>query len=311
VSAEDGKWHLGLKTTGTRTGRFAGTGGLNAQGLARRNKGLMGSLVVSSPDKILVSMDLTAGEPTVTAHYSQDANYYAATFGMVGKAPYWNGNVLMIDDIYLSVMSVSPINRQALLDAWKRDWDGLTFPEQWLKDPEVIKAYLKSDRQFCKILALGLGYGMQPKKLVKQAFEFGRPIDLKTAKAFYWAYWELFAGVRAFSDRCAETVTRRGQLPNAFGFINYPNPHKAFNALIQSTVSGIINYITTEMLEQAPWADFVTIIHDETIVEIPLDKIEELKEIQKNVLTQLNNLLQWKVEVRMGFKEGVNWYEAK
>jgi DNA polymerase I-like protein with 3'-5' exonuclease and polymerase domains len=55
----------------------------------------------------------------------------------------------------------------------------------------------------------------------------------------------------------------------------------------------------------------VTVVHDELIVEIPLDKIEALKEVQKNVLTQLNNLLKWKVEVRMGFKEGVNWYEAK
>jgi DNA polymerase I-like protein with 3'-5' exonuclease and polymerase domains len=311
VSTEDGRWHQSLRTTGTRTGRFAGSGGLNVQGISRRNKGLMSSLIVSSPDNVFVSMDLSAGEPTCTAHYSQDANYYAATFGMVGKAPYWKNDVLMIDDVYLMVMSVSPINRQVLLDAWKKDWGGLTFPEQWVKDAEVIKTYLKKDRQFCKILALGLGYGMGARKLVRQTFEFGRPIDVKAAKAFYRAYWDLFAGVQRFSEKCAETVTRRGNLPNAFGYYNYPEPHKAFNAHIQSTVSGIINYLTTEIMAQSPWAEFVTIIHDEIILEIPLDKVEELKNIQKNVLTNLNNLLRWTLDIRMGFVTGKDLYDAK
>jgi len=76
-------------------------------------------------------------------------------------------------------------------------------------------------------------------------------------------------------------------------------------------VSGIINYLTIEILEKADWAEFVTIVHDEIVVEIPLDKVEALKEIQKNVLTSLNSLLKWTIEIRMGFVCGKDLYEAK
>jgi DNA polymerase I-like protein with 3'-5' exonuclease and polymerase domains len=311
VSQEDGRWHLGLRTTGTRTGRCAGAGGLNAQGLARRNKGLMSSIVPTSTNNVFVSADVVSAEPCVTAHYSGDRNYILATFEMQGKRPYWEGDMLIISDIYLMVMSRSPTSRQVLLDAWKREWPAGTFPDQWIADSEIIKSHLKSERSFCKALCLGLGYGMQPRRLAKTAAESGRPISLKVAKEFYEAYWTLFSGLKSFADKCEETVARRGFIMNCFGYCNIPEPRKSFNAFIQSTVSGIINYVATEWMERCPYAKMVTVIHDELIIEVPRDNVEDLREQQKKTLQELNDLLRWKTRVDLGFVVGEDLYSAK
>lgn len=72
---------------------------LNIQGLARGDKGLMSSMI-PPPGHVFVSVDLAAGEPSVSAHYSQDRNYFDACFGMVGKEPYYDGDLLRCDDIH-------------------------------------------------------------------------------------------------------------------------------------------------------------------------------------------------------------------
>jgi hypothetical protein len=127
---------------------------LNAQGLARRDKGLMDK-IVSEPGRTLVSIDLSAGEPSVTANFSNDTNYRWATLDGVGKAPKYVNNVLMIDDIYLMTASASPMFSDTIREAFDRDWDGKTFVEQWLADSEAIKGALKKTRQISKILCLG------------------------------------------------------------------------------------------------------------------------------------------------------------
>lgn len=130
---------------------------LNVQGLARRDRRLMECLV---PDDgyITVSMDLAAGEPTVTSHFSQDKNYRYACFDGVGKAPFYKDGVLMLSDIYLMTMSVSPLGREKMADAFKNArFDGRTFSEQWLIDDESIKRYFKKDRQLHKMLCIAEG----------------------------------------------------------------------------------------------------------------------------------------------------------
>ncbi len=113
LSKLDGLWHQDFKACGTKTGRYAGGGGLNVQGLARKEQGLL-SYVLPEEGFSFVSVDLGAGEPSVTSHFSKDKNYYAACFGMVGKAPYYDQQgVLQIDDIYLAGASVAPTGKQS------------------------------------------------------------------------------------------------------------------------------------------------------------------------------------------------------
>lgn len=259
-----------------------------------------------------VSLDLSAGEPSVTAHYSQDMRYRYATFDGVGQAPSYRNGVLYIDDIYLMVMSVSPLGREAMARAFKEQaFGGVSFVDQWLKDPEVVKSFFKKERQLHKMLALALGYGMGPTKMIKQAFDNGYIMDMKTARAFYQAYWELFSGVRALADRLARQIKSKGFIVNEFGYRMTPPPHKGFNYLIQSTVSGIMHAFVAKLMAIAPYARFSTIIHDELVADVPECRVLEFRKAKEEATDSLNHDLGWTVAIRTGFAVGQNWFEAK
>lgn len=286
---------------------------LNVQGLARRDVGLM-SAIIPNTGNIVVSCDLSAGEPTCTTHYSQDKNYYDATFGMVGKDPFYSQDgVLKIDDVYLTVMSVSPIGAKVLKDVVHNTYDGASFAEMWRKDPEFFtKKLLKRERQLHKILTLGLSYSMGPRKLVKSAYDAGHVLPLSTAKQFYDAHWQLFSGVQSFGKRLEAAFKQHGYLVNDFGYRLIPDAdYKCLNYFIQSSVSGIMHVLCEKFFSLCDFADFITIIHDEVIMEVPENRLAEAKEIMKRAEHSLNTDLGWSVRIRVGWAEGKNWYEAK
>lgn len=283
---------------------------LNVQGLARRDRGLMGCLS-ASPGKTLVSIDLAAGEPVCTAHFSKDQKYKYATFDGIGKAPFYQDSVLMISDIYLMTMSVSPIGRKEMLEAFNATYSGLSFAEMWLKDDEFLKGQLKKARTLHKMLCLALGYGMGPKKMVKQCYDNGYTLELSVAREFYKAYWVLFSGVRKLADALSNRIKRDGHLINPFGYRLTPPPHKALNYFIQSSVSGLIHVFNAKLFALAPYADLITIIHDEDLVEVPDERLEEFKCAKETATVSLNEDLGWSTTVRTGFVTGKNWYEAK
>lgn len=194
--------------------------------------------ILPEVDHVAVSIDLASGEPSVTAEFSKDPRYRYATIDGVGKEPYYDGDVLMIDDIYIMTMSVSPMGRELIHDAFHNHLFGgkYSFVTQWMLDPEVIKNHFKKQRQFHKILCLGIGYSMQPAGMVEAAYNNGYALDLKTAKAFYAAYWRLFAKVKKLADRLAKQIEFDGYLVNPFGYRLTPPPRKAFNYYIQSVL---------------------------------------------------------------------------
>lgn len=283
---------------------------LNVQGLARRDKGLM-SCIGPELSYTTVSIDLSAGEPTVTGHFSQDRNYLYATYHGVGKRPYWDSGVLMIDDIYLMTMSVSPIGAKHVQEAWLKEWPTGSFADQWVADAEVIKKTLGEQRKIHKILALGLGYGMGAQKMCKQMYDQGFQLDLKTAKTFRDNYWQLFKGVKRLASRLSLQVEQDGFLVNPFGYRLVPDAHKAFNFFIQSSVSGIMHILNAKLFHLADYAKFITVIHDEIVVDVPTNRLEEFRQHVKIATKSLNDDLKWSVEIRTGFAPGANWYEAK
>jgi DNA polymerase I-like protein with 3'-5' exonuclease and polymerase domains len=283
---------------------------LNPQGLARRDRGLM-ECIIPDDGYTTVSIDLSAGEPTVTGHFSQDQNYLYATYHGVGKRPFWQHGILMIDDIYLMVMSVSPIGANAVKQAWSQQWPAGSFADQWVVDAEIIKKALGEQRKIHKILALGLGYGMGAQKMCKQMYDQGFNLELKTAKAFHRMYWQLFAGVRTFADRLSMRVEQKGYIVNPFGYRLTPDKHKAFNYFIQSSVSGVMHVFGAKLFTPAPWIIFDTCIHDEFVIQVPTARLEEAKKIKDLATASLNEDLNWSVKIRTGWAPGSSWYEAK
>jgi DNA polymerase I-like protein with 3'-5' exonuclease and polymerase domains len=311
LSAEDGRWHMRINPQGTATGRGAGEGGVNGQGLARRDYGLMSTLL-APPGKFLFSVDLSAGEPSLITHFSGDKLYRAATFDMVGKKPYMENGILMIGDIYLMVGSVSPFAKE-LLDAWKYGvYEGRTFAEQWELDPEVITKSLKKFRSFVKMICLALGYGLGPKRMITHAQKFGFVITIEEARAFYRAYWDLFGGVREFGKKLEAEFKRKGYLYNAFGYRLVPAAgYKSLNYFIQSGVSGLMNLINMELFTPDAPCEFVGLIHDEDLGQADEGTQPIVLDFKNKVMENVNATLGWDVTIRTGWATGSNFYEAK
>lgn len=285
---------------------------LNVQGMARREP-LLQRCVVPPPGYVVASCDLAAGEPTVVAHYSKDPLYRYACFDGVGKTPYYNGNgVLMLSDIYLMTMSVSPIGAQPMRDLFDNGrFDGKTFAEQWLIDADTAKKPVKKDRDIHKMLKLAIDYGIGPKKMVKQCYERGYDLPLNTARQFHQRTWETFDGVRRFRDYCALKIKKDGYLVNAFGYRIVCSEFKSFNAFIQSSVSGLMHVLIMKLFAIAPWAKLVTVIHDELVVDVPEHRKEDFQKALREASESLNEDLKWSCDVRVGCAFGRDWYEAK
>lgn len=307
LSAKDGVFHHDLKACGTKTGRYSGGGGLNIQGLARKEKGLMGALVPREGNKF-VSIDLAAGEPTVVAHYSQDRLYRAAAFDMVGKTPYLDGELLVIDDPYLMFASISPIGKDAVKRAISEGLLG-----GWLSNADHYKALLKKTRAFHKTVFLAKMYGQGARGTVNFAADQGEHLEFQTSKTLHHQFWfELFPNVRMLGERLEVQLKRQGYLLNEFGYRMLPERESlALNYTIQSSVSGIIKLFDELVLEEAPWATWVTVIHDEQVWEVPAERLEEFRLAVQRATQRLNEFLNWTVEIRTGFAPGNNLYEAK
>ncbi len=285
---------------------------LNIQGLARKEKHLMGAMV-SSPGETFVSVDLASGEPSVTCHYSGDQNYYDATFGMVGKEPYYDQDgYLKIDDIYLAAAAFNPVSRDRVREVFSKSYNNVSAYQTWLQFPNIIKSELKAVRDINKILVLGIGYSMGPKKMVTSCQDKGIVLSLKDAKMFYREYWNWCPKVKELSNMLEEKLERDGYLVNDFGYRLVPDKsYKALNYWIQSSVSGIMSVLIAKFFAIAPYCRFVTIIHDELIFSVADDMIEDSRKAMADAFESLNQDLNWNVKIRGGFKPGKTLYEAK
>jgi DNA polymerase I-like protein with 3'-5' exonuclease and polymerase domains len=315
VSDKKGVWHPELKACGTVTGRFAGSSGSNYQGWSRSDKPFMES-IVARPGKVLLEQDFVSGEPTIISAYTHDEVYMFHVFTGEGKTPYYDDNgLLWVNDPYIATMSVSGLGSKELKDVfYNHSFDGLSFSEAWLKDSEIVKNHpvIKKYRKINKMLALAMGYGLGAKKLVKQVKEqFNLDVTESQAKKVISGYWKMYSGVKQFAEKCGYRVQQSGALVNQFGYRITPSPHNAFNALIQSTLSGVVNWRLLLLREKCDWFLLVGVIHDSIVMEIPEDRVEEFHRISDEVDEEINQQLQWCVKVRTGRNVGKNFYEIK
>ena len=286
---------------------------LNCQGMSRSCESLMRSLI-ADPGYVIRASDIVSAEPTIICQFSGDPYYYAASFGMIGKKPYYDEQgILMIDDNYLMGASFSPIGRDKVREAFHSTWNGVSFPDLWLQDPEFLKGELKKPvRALHKTMILGIGYGMGAKKMVKSAYEQGFTVSTKDAKEFIKRYWSTFHKVKQLDEYLQAQFRIRGFIVNQFGYRLKPkDDYKVLNAFIQSTVQGEMSALLMKFYELCPFAVYQALIHDEVIDQIPGDRVEEAKALWYQAEDWLNASLKWNVKVRTGWKTGQTWYDIK
>jgi len=277
-----------------------------------------GFILVRQNGRAFVSGNCS-GEPSCTTHFSKDPMYRYACFDGIGKAPYYgsykeHASVLFIDDVYLMVASISPFGKNEIREAFGKTYNGLSFSEQWLKDPEVIKSGLKQIRQLNKVLTLAASYGMGPRKMTKTAFENGHTLSIQDAKKFFTAYWSLFEGLAKLARHLEGEFNRKGYLINPFGYRIVPGKDEGFKCLnfyVQSSVSGIMHVLMMKFCSVAQYARIVTVIHDELVIECPTDRVEEARIAMAQAVQSLNEDLGWSVAIRTGWAVGSNLYESK
>ena len=282
---------------------------VNLPAIARRDEKFM-KCWKPLPGYVFVSSDFTSLEPSITAEYSKDFYYRYATYEGVGKKPYYNDlGILMIDDIYLMVASQLPNSATDIRMYFSKPENAL----QWVKDSEVCKNHplIKKHRKFAKPACLGFGYGMGPRKFVKSSYDAGITVSLDDAKKMYKAYWNLFADLRQFSKKLSQLLERDKYLINAFGYRLTTESHKAYNAFIQSSASGVLDLLILKFFSVCTDALFVAPIHDEVIYQIPIDKVEEAKRIQDECVKSLNEDLGFDVPMRLGFVVGESFADIK
>lgn len=266
--------------------------------------------IMADPGFVFVSQDVVALEPSITAEMSQDPMYMYATLTGIGKRPFYQGDVLMIDDIYLMSASQFPPTREKMKHIFNSVLmpTGLSFADQWVLDNEVCKDYTKKTvRNFAKIACLGIGYGMGARKFRTTAEENGTELTYKEAKATIDAYWELFSGLKALRDSLSWQIKRTGFIKNPFGYRCTPDDYKAMNSFIQSSASGVLDVYCLKLFTMCPYAQFVALIHDEVIFSIPKDLQENLKFDSDLVVKSLNDDLGWSVPIRFGTKIANNF----
>lgn len=274
---------------------------VNLLALARRDQAFM-STWLPDPGYTFVSCDFTSLEPCITAHFSGDKFYKYATYDGVGKRPWFHENgTLMIDDIYLMTASSMPGVSDTIVAFFRNGGNC----DQWVIDSEPIKGnkLIKPIRSKAKTACLGFGYGMAARKFVKQSYEAGMNVTLEEARGMYKAYWNLFQGVQTLSKKLEALVKKNGSLINPMGYRLTPEPHKAFNAFVQSTASGVLDLLCSTFFTSAPKAKFVAMIHDEVVFQVPKDSIEECRQVMNKSVIELNQTLGWSVDMRLGWCE--------
>jgi hypothetical protein len=282
---------------------------VNLPALARRDVPFM-ECWEADPGKVFISSDFTSLEPSITAHFSRDPNYRYATYDGIGKEPFINEHgVLMIDDIYLMVASRSPGIMEPVIEFFSN-------PEncaKWVIDSDACKAdpLLKGPRKKAKPQCLGFGYGMGPKRFVKQCYDAGIPMTLSQAKLMYKAYWELFPEIRKLTKQLEVAFKKRGFFVNPFGYRLTTEPHKAYNAFIQSSASGVVDIITYKFFRELPEANFECLVHDEYVYQIDEKLLKKAKEVTDTCVESLNKDLAWDIPMRLGFEIGKTFADLK
>lgn len=217
----------------------------------------------------------------------------------------------MIDDIYLMTGSVFP-RIGPVIKAYFSDPSNRAA---WAKDSEVGKKALKKERNLAKPACLGFGYNMGPKKFYKTAYEAGLDISMEESIQMYKAYWSVFAGVKQLAKQLTEVIETQKSIINPFGYRLTPEPHKAFNAVIQSSASGVMDifglYFFELLADKCVKYMYVACIHDEHIYQIPEESIAMCEQLTKEALDETNELLGWSVPMRIGFVYGKTFAEIK
>ena len=183
-----------------------------------------------------------------------------------------------------------------------------------------IDEVTKEQRSNAKAVNFGIVYGISDFGLGEQ-LSIGR----KKAKQYIEEYLEQYSGIKNFMEGITEQAKEQGYVETLFKRRRYIPELKsknymvrqfgsraAMNTPIQGTAADIMKIamikVYKEITKRNLKSKIVLQVHDEMMLEVPTEEIEEVKEIMKNSMETAASL---KVPLIAEISEANNWYDCK
>ncbi len=183
-----------------------------------------------------------------------------------------------------------------------------------------IEEVTKEERSNAKAVNFGIVYGISDFGLGEQL-----GIGRKAAKAYIDQYLEEYSGIKKYMEDIVENAKQKGYAQTQFGRRRYIQELKsnnymvrefgkraAMNTPIQGTAADIMKIamikVYNQIKEKNLKSKIVLQVHDEMMIEAPIEEKEQIKEIIKQSMESAAKL---KVPLIADISEANNWYDCK
>ncbi len=284
-SVRNGRLHPGFNICGTVSYRLSGFKPylLNAP---FDEKYIMRHLHVD-PGHVGVHADLSAIEPTITAHFSEDASLLKVFRDGLG-------------DIYLDLaLELFPNNKE--LHSGYNPYVPIT---------KQVKERFARERKIAKVIQLAVQYTGTKYTVARNLSKDGIPTTEAQADSYVRAYWRKFSKVAEWNLQLKELNRREGHLRNVIGrIIRVPDiDYKDLsNRFIQSSGHDVLILWVLQIYRLAhdrniPVSPILLDCHDSTSNQCPKEYVERLEQVYIDALKAVNDTLGLCVTVKMEMK---------
>ena len=281
INEKTGKIHTRFHQTVTATGRLSSTEP-NLQNIPTRTD--LGKKIrkvfKAEKGKILIDSDYSQIELRVLAHISND---------------------------------------EIMINAFNQDQDIHTICASQIFNVPVDKVS-KQLRSRAKAVNFGIVYGISDFGLSEQT-----GINIKEAKEYIEQYLEKYSGIKNYMDNIVESAKKTGYTETMFGRRRYIPEIKsnnymvrkfgeraAMNTPIQGTAADIMKIAMIKVYKRMKAENLksriILQIHDELLVEAPLDEADEIKKILHE---EMESAAKLSVPLKVEIEQGNSWYQAK
>lgn len=226
--------------------------------------------LVASPGNLILRRDYTGAEALLTGYFANDSLFMKlSTMGVytyvLAKAL---GMELDVDDPLLP----------SILAKIKKE-------NKKPKPGEYVSPYKKF-----KTLVLGICYGLGPDQMFEQnPGVFSSKGEARKLRKFFF---QLFPKIKAYQENVVQEARTTALIKNPFGYIRWLwdvpglDGPKAIAQKPQSSLAAIIKRAMRE-INRSPLADnLIWQVHDELVLEVEEEKLEEKDEILKRIMEQ-------------------------
>ena len=241
---------------------------------------------------------------------------------MIRKAFIPDDNSVLLSSDYSQVelrVFASMSNATQMIDAFKNDIDIHTKTASDIYHIP-IEDVTKKERRTAKAVNFGIIYGISSFGLSE---DLG--IDMLEAKHFIDNYLDAFPGIREYMEKEKEEAYKNGyvttlmnrrrvieELSSKNYMIRTSGERMALNTPIQGTAADILKKamveLYNEMNKKKLKSKILLQVHDELIINVLNDEIDEVKKLTQEVM---ENAFKLEVPLKVEISTGSNWYEAK